>query len=498
MSERAQAQTKKSSTPSLPSFTSVRSGILQRKCSCGGAAGVDGECVECRKKRLQRRASNSVEPTTVPFIVHEVLRSPGQPLDPATRAFMELRFGHDFSQVRVHADAKAAESARAVNALAYTVGKDIAFGISQYSPETQEGRRLLAHELTHVMQQSNAGPDLALQIVAPSDAMEGQAEQVATAVAGHNLTVETALLPHGRALMRDLAQEPPQNVPAQRELTVAQVQAAIRYNRASYNEESTRLIQDIVGGPKTGRFNEQTVRLVALIQRQYGLVPADGKVGPDTYDFLIRELQVEAVTPGSCLTLFQIVGPQPLAFFRTSPNQGLINSRFEVHARFDPRCNCSDFEYRQFIAGHVELLEDAQPGITPPARSGCAVLDSVLPDMWVWNMDGCFPIPGGGLSRHMREDGDTAVPAGMAGRRYGHRSARPNPSDNRDQYLSDRASGCIYKAFDVPDLAPVPATPGDAGDVYDWDMRFRGVIQRSDGTIVDEKWWNIINTITIS
>src|SRR5207244_11233244 len=85
---------------------------------------------------------------------HEVLNSPGQPLDESTRAFMEPRFGHDFSRVRVHTDSQAAESARAVNALAYTVGPDIVLGADQYKPGTLAGRRLLAHELTHVLQQS--------------------------------------------------------------------------------------------------------------------------------------------------------------------------------------------------------------------------------------------------------------------------------------------------------------------------------------------------------
>jgi hypothetical protein len=90
----------------------------------------------------------------VPPIVHEVLRSPGQPLDPAARVCLEPRFGHDFSRVRVHTDARAAESARAVNALAYTVGKDVVFGAGQYAPQMTAGRRLLAHELAHVVQQS--------------------------------------------------------------------------------------------------------------------------------------------------------------------------------------------------------------------------------------------------------------------------------------------------------------------------------------------------------
>src|SRR5205085_3153068 len=70
-----------------------------------------------------------------------------------TRTFMEPRFGHDFSRVRVHADGRAAESARSVNALAYTVGEDLVFGAGQYAPGTSAGKRLLAHELSHVVQQ---------------------------------------------------------------------------------------------------------------------------------------------------------------------------------------------------------------------------------------------------------------------------------------------------------------------------------------------------------
>ncbi len=87
-------------------------------------------------------------------IVQDVLNSGGgQPLDTTTRAFMEPRFGHDFSKVRVHTDNQAAESARAVNAQAYTVGRELVFEQGHYAPETSEGRKLLAHELTHVVQQ---------------------------------------------------------------------------------------------------------------------------------------------------------------------------------------------------------------------------------------------------------------------------------------------------------------------------------------------------------
>jgi hypothetical protein len=154
VNERTQIQTK-TETPSFSPVPSLaaRTNLLQRKCACGGTPGIDGECAECRKSRLQRRASKHENPETAPPIVHETLSSPGQPLDAGTRAFMERRFGHDFSRVRIHTDARAVESARAVNALAYTVGRDVVLGGERYTTSTLPGMRLLAHELTHVVQQ---------------------------------------------------------------------------------------------------------------------------------------------------------------------------------------------------------------------------------------------------------------------------------------------------------------------------------------------------------
>jgi hypothetical protein len=135
---------------------------LQRKCSCGGSAGAEEECEECKKERvgaqlLQRSTENHAEPADVPPIVYKVLRSPGRPLDARSRAYLEPRFGHDFSGVRIHADGEAAASARTVNALAYTVGKHVVFGAGAYAPGTAAGRKLLAHELTHTIQQSSYG-----------------------------------------------------------------------------------------------------------------------------------------------------------------------------------------------------------------------------------------------------------------------------------------------------------------------------------------------------
>ena len=173
--------------------------LLQRSCACGSAtAPLSRECPDCnRKKRLQTRlaigASNdpleqeadrvadqvlaapanatvrgapmriqrltrpAIEGTDcAPASVDRVLASPGSPLAPALQQDMGRRFGYDFSQVRVHAGDAAAASARDVNARAYAIGQNIVFGADRYSPGTHEGRRLIAHELTHVVQQSGS------------------------------------------------------------------------------------------------------------------------------------------------------------------------------------------------------------------------------------------------------------------------------------------------------------------------------------------------------
>jgi len=160
--------------------------VLQRKCGCGNKAESGGECAECQKKSydLQRktREPESASAKMVPPVVDEVLHSPGQPLDAATRAFMEPRFGHDFSNVRVHTDSRAGESADAVNAEAYTVGSDVVFAPGQFQPATESGSAVLAHELSHVMQQENVSGQTVSTISHPSDSSEREADAVAANV----------------------------------------------------------------------------------------------------------------------------------------------------------------------------------------------------------------------------------------------------------------------------------------------------------------------------
>jgi hypothetical protein len=121
--------------------------------------GVSRACSACadkaREDSVQRRADPSAgAPGEAPPVVHETLQTPGRPLDPGLRDFFEPRFGQDLSAVRVHDDAKAAESAQSVGAAAYAVGTHVVFGAGRYQPGSDGGRRLIAHELAHVGQQT--------------------------------------------------------------------------------------------------------------------------------------------------------------------------------------------------------------------------------------------------------------------------------------------------------------------------------------------------------
>lgn len=135
------------------------------------ASGIQRMCAECATEEEERTSARLTaeeeeplqakeEPGAIPAVTPETqaaidaMRGGGAPLDQETRAFMEPRFGHDFSQVRIHTDARAATVARSLDALAFTVGNDIAFAPGQYQPGSEEGRALLAHELTHTIQQT--------------------------------------------------------------------------------------------------------------------------------------------------------------------------------------------------------------------------------------------------------------------------------------------------------------------------------------------------------
>ncbi len=116
---------------------------------------IGRKCANCEdEEKLQRKESNTSADTDT-SLVENTLQSSGAPLDKHTQSFMEQRFGYDFSNVKIHTDTVAAKSAGSINALAYTSGNNIVFNQNQFSPQTETGKKLLAHELTHVVQQSN-------------------------------------------------------------------------------------------------------------------------------------------------------------------------------------------------------------------------------------------------------------------------------------------------------------------------------------------------------
>lgn len=124
--------------------------------------GVQRKCAACESEdtQVRRKTQSPAGGMAAPAIVSDVLASSGQPLDAATRGFMAPRFGRDFANVRIHTGERAARSAAAVGAKAYTVGQNIVFGDGQYAPRSDGGARLLAHELTHTIQQDGGAPSV--------------------------------------------------------------------------------------------------------------------------------------------------------------------------------------------------------------------------------------------------------------------------------------------------------------------------------------------------
>lgn len=202
-------------------FSPAITGVLQRKGAYDRHAAAGSDLNSRRKEngsQIQSAPSSVTRTDIATAIVSKAMRSPGKPLDPDMRAFMEPRFGHDFSRVRVHTGGAAAESARAVNALAYTVGRDIAFAEGQYAANSTAGRRLIAHELAHVVQQSDgsrqAGSPGELAIGQPGDHIEREADSVAERIVGGGHS-GTSLSASGPAIQRqtpggDAEKKPPE------------------------------------------------------------------------------------------------------------------------------------------------------------------------------------------------------------------------------------------------------------------------------------------------
>jgi hypothetical protein len=264
------------------------------------------------KPVIQRRMADAggvVE--TVPPEIEDSMRSPGQPLDKAALDYMEPRFGYDFSGVRVHLDSWAEASADAIGAKAFTVGRHIVFGSGRYTPGTSEGKRLLAHELTHVVQQGNDG---------------------------------------GKTIQRDLAIAPPRPNAVGRALSAAEMDDAIDFNNRvlgsiANSVDIIRMIRDVIGiSPLPAVVDEDFVNGVVQWQANFGL-GQDGRLGPRTARPLFREIGAEGVGRGEVSRSPRYVPAGPInvpravprrahfdmsAEFRSDPTNGIFPSCCEV------------------------------------------------------------------------------------------------------------------------------------------------------------------------
>ncbi|MES1242778.1 MAG: DUF4157 domain-containing protein [Acidobacteriota bacterium] len=295
---------------------------LQRACACGGA------CSKCQTERhdhihervqATRVGSGDSVQSAAPPLVNEALAATGQPLDSGIRDFMESRFGHDFSQVRVHTGGAAAQSSQALNARAYTVGSDIVFGVSQFAPGTNEGRKLLAHELTHVVQQAGAGR-----------------KNIGRSNGSFDLS-PTGVQP---LIQRDLAIEPPRPAAVGRVLTPAQLADAIRVDNRilgaiANSADIIEMLRDVIGiSPLPAVVDDDFVRGVVQWQANFGLTQ-DGQLGPATARPLFREIGAEGVGLGELLRNPRYTPAGPINVARA----GARTAHFDMAAEFrsDPR-----------------------------------------------------------------------------------------------------------------------------------------------------------------
>lgn len=166
-------------------------GVIQRKCECGGTCGSCGD-----EKKIQRKGEGSI--SHAPSEVAPAIQRSGEgsALDHGTRSFMESGFGYDFGGVRVHADSGAAQASRGLRAQAFTMGRDIYFASGRYQPQTHDGQRLLAHELTHVVQQDSgaASGNMSKSLVSePGDVFEREADATAERIVGGGSASSSAI-----------------------------------------------------------------------------------------------------------------------------------------------------------------------------------------------------------------------------------------------------------------------------------------------------------------
>ncbi len=449
---------------------------------------IQMKCAKCEKEEEMVQAKSVKERVATPEIESRIHSSIGYgvKLPESSNQFMSSAIGADFSGVKIHTDSSAVQMNRQLNARAFTYGNNIFFNSGEYNPHSSSGKNLLAHELTHVVQQGSAqtansgshvqkksGNRRYVKTVEKSRiqrrGLNNSEEEIQMKVSAIQNSSENKI-------QRDLATPPPAVAPAaQPDLTDTQIQEAIRFNNVRYNSTGIRLIQNLLGGPVTGSWTEDNIRAIAATQEQYGLTK-DGKVGANTFRFIDTEARNEglAKTDANCLTSFFIDRRRENIAPRN--NGATMTRQFFMNAQFPDYCDCSDFEYRQFIRGHFNH-----------ERAG------VVTDEGAWFAN----LPAGRLNAAWQEDGHTGVPSVNFG--YRNRATSPDDRYLNNAGAEDRANGCIYRGEDTPggNYGGWNVANPRTGDNLDILVQFRGEIQRNGRVVRSREWTALQRRFTL-
>lgn len=372
----------------------------------------------------------------------------GEALPKATRDFFEPFFGHDLGPVRVHASAEATRGARAVQARAYTIGHDIVFGHGEYAPDTAAGRRLLAHELTHVMQQR----------AVPS----GSASELQRQPSGGPAPSGGGSSGCGSDFKHEFAGEINEELPeAHRGVP------RMYYASPPQGDNPGNPVEELVTGTpvdvgQKGGYGG----LWRAVCAQTSKMPTQILWVMGAY---ISNLE-------DCVTEFKVTRDRVEQNVTAGPGGTTqIKGHHLVEVSFADRCGCADLEYRQFIAG-----------VAVVTRSGSGTTED-LTDRFPY-------LPGGRLPPVMTEDGKRC-----AAKNYGHRDQPGNVSTGdycpEDRYINDagqtdQTNGCRYRSEDFPKLT---VTGMQSKDLVDLEVSFRGEV-RQKGRVIKTEEWTDINT----
>ncbi len=262
-------------------------------CGCGGACNCDDETKRVQAKAVTPPAHRDagvagqpLEPAIGAGI--ETMHGAGRPLMPSERQFMESRFAADFGGIRLHTGEQSDTYNRALGARAFTLGNDIFFRAGEYMPGRSASRRLLAHELTHAVQQGAARQS-------PGDARD--------------VGIRGTVAP---AVQRDLAVPPPNPTAVAPILTEAQIADAIDFNSKQFKDpKSLENIRDVIGISPTPAVSDRELALtIAQWQATFNLT-VDGKAGDLTVGTIVRELKAEKLSPDALKLLLDLHGTVP-------------------------------------------------------------------------------------------------------------------------------------------------------------------------------------------